>query len=142
MTNCNSRIPVHRLYAAVVALLFLVFLISTHLTPAQNAPAQNPPPQGKLFVVSHVDILGGGNLDKGIQLLKQFAADSRHDPGSVRFEILQEDGHRNHFTMVEVWQSTEAFQSHEAADHTKRFRTDLFPILGSPFDQRWSREVN
>ena len=89
-----------------------------------------------LYVVTHVDIIPGPTgLAEPIKLLQEFAADSRKDPGAVRFEVLQQD-RPNHFTIVEVWQSKEAFDAHTAADHTKRFREKLAPRLGSPFDER------
>ncbi|HEY3825090.1 MAG TPA: antibiotic biosynthesis monooxygenase [Bryobacteraceae bacterium] len=42
----------------------------------------------------------------------------------------------NHFTIVSVWQSKEAFEAHSAAEHTKRFREKIQPMMGSPFDER------
>jgi len=69
-------------------------------------------------------------------LLQQFAADSVKDPGSVRFELLREPNRINHFTIVEVWQSKQAFETHLIAAHTKSFREKIQPLLGSPFDER------
>lgn len=90
-----------------------------------------------LYVVTHVDIIApGGKLDEPLALLREFAADSRKDPGVMRFELLQQDNRHNHFTIVEVWQTRDAFEAHSAADHTKRFREKIQPMLGSPFDER------
>ncbi len=89
-----------------------------------------------LYVVIHVDIAPGpSGLAEPIKALQEFAADSRKDPGVVRFEVLQQD-RQNHFTIVEVWQSKEAFDAHTAANHTKQFREKIGPKLGSPFDER------
>jgi quinol monooxygenase YgiN len=46
------------------------------------------------------------------------------------------DNRLNHFTIVEVWPTKEAFEAHTAAEHTRRFREKLAPRLGSPFDER------
>ena len=90
-----------------------------------------------LYVVTHVDIIGaGGNLDASIKLMRDFVAESLKDPGAIRVELLQQDNRRNHFTIVEVWQSKKAFEAHTAAEHTKQFREKLDPMLGSPFDER------
>jgi len=90
-----------------------------------------------LYVVTHVDFAApAGKLDEAINMLREFAADSQKDPGVVRFELLQQDNRHNHLTIVEVWQSREAFDAHSAADHTKRFREKIQPMLGSPFDER------
>lgn len=115
----------------VVALALLPF--------AGTSGAQSP--ADKLFVVTHVD-LTPNNLAEGSKLLKQFAADSARDPGVIRFELLEDNGRGNHFTMVEVWENSKAFEAHEAAEHTKSFREKLQPMLGSPFDERLHHIVN
>lgn len=87
-----------------------------------------------LYAVTHVDIAGGGpRLAEISELIRQFAIDSRNDPGVVRFEVLQQDGKPNHFTIFEVWRDREAFEAHLAAAHTRQFREKLQPMLGSPF---------
>jgi quinol monooxygenase YgiN len=98
-------------------------------------------PADKLFVVTHVD-LTPNYAAEGSKLLQQFAADSRHDPGVVRFELLDDNARSNHFTLVEVWENSKAFEAHEAAEHTKRFREKLQPMLGSPFDERLHHIMN
>ena len=95
----------------------------------------------KLYMVIHVDLMPNFTAD-GTKLLQQFTSDSRHDPGVVRFELLQEIGHLNHFTIVEVWENSKAFEAHEEAEHTRRFREKVQPMLGSPFDQRYHHMMN
>lgn len=93
-----------------------------------------------LYAVTHVDIAGrGAVLDQATDLVREFAEDSRKDPGVIRFEVLQQDGHPNHFTIYEVWESREAFEAHLAAFHTKQFRDKLQPMLGSPFRESLAR---
>lgn len=98
-------------------------------------------PADKLFVVTHVD-LTPNYAAEGSKLLQQFAADSRHDPGVLRFELLDDNARSNHFTLVEVWENSKAFEAHEAAEHTKSFREKLQPMLGSPFDERLHHIMN
>jgi quinol monooxygenase YgiN len=99
------------------------------------AAAQTP---GKnVYVVTHVDVAGTPAIvAEATRLLKEFSADSQKDSGVVRFELLIQDGRLNHFTITEVWQSRDAFEAHSAAEHTKRFREKIQPMLGSPFDER------
>jgi quinol monooxygenase YgiN len=101
----------------------------------QNAAGQTP---GKsIYVVTHVDIAGTPAIvAEATRLLREFAADSQKDPGAVRFELLLQDGRLNHFTIVSVWQTREAFEAHAGAEHTRRFREKIQPMLGSPFDER------
>lgn len=87
--------------------------------------------------MTHVDIAGTPEIiAEATKLLREFSADSRKDPGAVRFELLLQDGRLNHFTIVSVWKTREAFEAHTRADHTKRFREKIQPMLGSPFDER------
>jgi quinol monooxygenase YgiN len=89
----------------------------------------------KLYVVTHVDLTPNHIVD-ATSLLLNFAADSRKEKGAVRFELLQEPGRKNHFTIVSVWENQAAFDAHLEADHTKQFREKLQPMLGGPLDER------
>ena len=106
----------------VLALIALAFAPST-------------PPDQNVYIVSHIDATPDHSADTA-KLLKDFATDHHKDPGSVRFEVMVQDGRPNHFTIVEVWRTRQAFEAHSALDHTKRFREQLHPYLGSPFDER------
>ena len=89
----------------------------------------------KLYIITHVDAEPNFTRD-AMTALQTFAADSRKDPGAVSMEILEENGRPNHFTIVEVWQSQKAYESHLGLAHCKQFRAKLLPMLGSPFDER------
>lgn len=89
----------------------------------------------QLYVVTYIDVFPNFAADTN-KFLLQFAADSRKDPGSVRFEVLRDVERTNHFTVVEVWQSRQAYETHLTLDHSKQFRQKLQPGLGSPFDER------
>ena len=98
-------------------------------------PAPGQQDQSKLYVVTYVDVFPQGAADSN-KWLREFAADSRKDPGSVRFEVLRDVERSNHFTIVEVWQTRKDYESHLGLEHTKRFREKLQTYLGSPFDER------
>lgn len=116
--------------------LFSVLALAGMLAASSSAASKGK----ELYAVTHVDIAGTGNfLTEAVNLIKEYAADSQKDPGVVRFEVLQQDGHPNHFTFYEVWQSRQAFDAHLAAAHTKRFREKVQPMLGSPFRERLHR---
>jgi quinol monooxygenase YgiN len=89
----------------------------------------------ELYVVTHVDVTPNYAADTA-KAVAQFAADSRKDAGCVRFEALRSTDRMNHFELVEVWRTKQNFESHEAQEHTKRFREKIQPGLGSPFDER------
>ena len=117
-----------------IAFLVLTFLAGT--TPP-GAQAQQSGPNKNVYVVTHVDLATNGErLAAATKVLQEFAAESQKDPGDIRFELLVQDGRLNHFTIVEIWQTREAFEAHASAEHTKRFREKIQPVMGSPFDER------
>ncbi|PWT97064.1 MAG: hypothetical protein C5B51_32080 [Terriglobia bacterium] len=111
-----------------------LLLAAALLGAALTAPAQQPAAR-QLYVVTYVDVFPNFAADTN-KLLVQMASDSRKDPGSVRFEVLRDVERANHFTIVEVWQSKQAYDAHLMLDHTKQFREKIQPYLGSPFDER------
>lgn len=123
-----------RHFSSTVSLIGLALLAGA-LPRQLPGQASNARPKGNaLYAVTHVDIAGtGGRLDEATRLVREFAADSQKDPGVLRFELLVQEGHPNHFTIYEVWQSRKAFDAHLAAAHTRQFREKLQPMLGSPF---------
>lgn len=95
--------------------------------------------QDAVYVVTHVDTIATGlaaGAPTAADLLKQLAAATVKEPGCIRFEVLQQSDRANHFALVGVWRNQKAFDDHEAAAHTKAFRTKIQPLLGSPFDER------
>jgi quinol monooxygenase YgiN len=91
-----------------------------------------------LYVAVFVDVTPP-NTAAGTKALQQYVADSRKDPGLVRMEAVAQNGRENHFVIFAVWRDQQAFDAHEAAAHTKAFRTTMGPLLGAPFDQRLHR---
>ena len=124
-----SLARVHRKFTIRAALAAIVFMGLCSLAVAQDADE-------RLYVVTQVDDLGQNGAVEAAQMLHQFAANSRNDQGSVRFEVLCDPVRLNHFTIVEVWRTRQDFESHLAAGHTKAFRDKSQPMLGSPFDER------
>jgi quinol monooxygenase YgiN len=117
---------------------YIGFPLAVLLYLGSTLPASAQEPGQKLYVVTHVDIFGPQPTAaaEAARMLQQFAADSLKDPGAVRFEVLREPTRLNHFTLVEVWQSRQDFETHLAAGHSKAFREKIQPMLGSPFDER------
>ena len=113
-----------------------LLLVGATLFAGWWTPVAAQEPGQQLYVITHVDLLGPAAAAAGAQMLQQFAADSRKEKGSVRFEILREASRINHLTVVEVWQTRQDFENHLAQAHAKSFRDKIQPLLGSPFDER------
>jgi quinol monooxygenase YgiN len=104
---------------------------------AQKASNQTPSADASknVYIVTHIDVMPKFSDDAG-KAIQKYAADSRKDKGAVSVEGLVQDGRPNHFTIVEVWQSREAFEAHAGQTHAREFREALHPMLGAPFDER------
>jgi quinol monooxygenase YgiN len=91
--------------------------------------------QEPVYVVTHIDLLPNG-VTPGVAALKQLVAETTKEKDCVRFEVMQQDGRPNHFTVVGVWKDRKGFEAHDAAPYTKDFRERLMPFIGSPWDER------
>lgn len=114
-------------------LYFLAFLSMASIGLTQQTTNQ-------FYVVTHVDVIPD-HTKQAEELLKRYAAESRKQRGVVRFEVQQELALPNHFTIVEVWQNRQAFEAHQGAGYSRRFREDLQPLRGAPLDQRPGRLI-
>lgn len=110
-------------------------LILAAISFAGRAQSQEAPKNEKIFVVTHVDSVPTEQTT-AVKLLKQYVIDTRKDKGAERIEAYIQTSRPNHFTIVEVWQNQQDFDAHEAAAHTRKFREEIQPMLGSPFDER------
>ncbi len=99
------------------------------------APAQSKSDDQAVYVVTFVDV-SPATAAEAASILKQFAAESRKDPGCIRFDALRDISRTNHLTLLEVWKSRAAFEAHLTAPYAKQMREKLQPMLGSPFDER------
>jgi quinol monooxygenase YgiN len=117
----------------LLCLLVIAMLASCGL--ATHALAQGQATHNRIYVVTHVDIIPPKAAD-GTKLVQQYVVDTRKDPGLVRVEAGSEISRGNHISIVEVWQNQKAFDEHVAAAHTRQFRQQIDPMLGSPYDER------
>jgi len=102
---------------------------------AAHALAQDQSSREKVYVVTHVDIIPP-QAAAGTKLVQQYVLDTRKDPGLIRIEAAAEIARTNHISLLEVWQDKKAFDEHIANAHTRQFRQQLDPMLGSPYDER------
>jgi quinol monooxygenase YgiN len=96
--------------------------------------------RGAIVVVTHVDV-PPPKKDECIAALKTLVADSRKDPGSVRFDVFQQGNRPNHFSVVEIWKSQSAYEAHITAVSTKKFRDQLTPMSGALYDERLYKAI-
>ena len=121
-------------FAVCFAALALLFSATGQISHAQQ-------PEELIVAVIHVDARPSDTRSASA-LLDGFRRNSLRDPGAKGFEVLQEIGHPNHFTLVEKWFDQKAYDEHNLAKHTRHFRDQLQPMLASPFDERIHTELN
>ena len=92
-------------------------------------------PADAIYVLTHVDVFPV-HKDRTIELVKAQADAARKDDGNLRFDVVQWDGHSNHFTLVEVWRDRKAFDASVTTPHNKEFRDKLTPLEGALYDER------
>ena len=97
------------------------------------APARAAGTASAVSVVSHVDVAPNPAV---APMLARLAADSRQEPGNLRFDVLQHTMRGNHFTVIETWRDQAALDAHVMAAHTRKYRDDILPLTGSPLDER------
>jgi len=95
------------------------------LQPFANAPARPAPAGGALYMVEHVDFLGGDPAiaAAATPLVKALAEVSQREAGVARYDIYRQPAPRiNHYEVVAAWLDAKAFDAHETAAHTLQFR--------------------
>jgi quinol monooxygenase YgiN len=92
-------------------------------------------PADAIYVLTHVDVFPSFK-DQAIELVKAQAGAARKDDGNLRYDVVQWDGHPNHFTLVEVWHDRKAFDTSVTTPHNKEFRDKLTPLEGALYDER------
>lgn len=104
-------------------------------------PARSQDAKGAIYVVTHVDVVPASK-DGCMELLKGMSADTPKDAGNLRYEVLQQAGRLNHFTVVETWANPEGLDGHAMAVHTRAFREKLAPMAGALYDERFYGELD
>jgi quinol monooxygenase YgiN len=97
-------------------------------------------PANAMFVLTHVDVFPV-HKDAAIELVKAQADAARKDDGNLRYDVVQWDGHPNHFTLIEVWRDRKAFDAAVTMPHNKEFRDKLTPLEGALYDERLYQAV-
>lgn len=81
------------------------------------------------------------SLPVALPILTDFAKKAEHDPAIRHIEVLQQTDGGNHFTLLEEMPSQRAYDQFVDRAYVKAMRTDIQPLLGSPFDERLHHAV-
>ena len=123
------------------AVLSLAFCVAfSAIASAQNAQAVSSGGNVALVAIVHIDVLPPGTA-QALGLLQDLAQHARSESGCIKFQVLQQVGRPNHFTLVEAWANQAAYDADVGTRETRDFREKLQPLLGSPFDERLHTEI-
>ena len=98
-------------------------------------PMDVPIMAGAVFAVIHVDVIPP-QRENAVVALKVLGEANRGAAGNLRYEIVQQTNRPNHFTVLEMWRSREAFDTNSMAAHQREFRDKLAQMTGALYDER------
>jgi quinol monooxygenase YgiN len=130
----NASVPSTAFRSELQPLMVSPFSLRSFSALSVAAPSAQPGREA-VYVLTHVDVFPPFK-DQAVELVKALAEDGRRDSGNLWFDVLQWDGHTNHFTLVEAWRDRNAFDARIMATYTKEFRQKLTPLEGARYDER------
>lgn len=99
------------------------------------APASAAGGRSAVYAVTHVDVFPTGK-DQAAALVTALAEANRKLPGNLFFDVVQVNGHPNHFTLFQGWRDQKAFDASLTAASTRDFRQKITPLEGALYDER------
>ena len=124
---------------ALAPLLYSPYDERLHIELVANTEYSEPAADA-VYAVTHVDVTPN-NVDPALEHLQTMAAASLAEAGNERFEVLVQSNRRNHFSVVERWESEQSQLDHIDASHSRAFRESLYPLSGALYDERLYRPL-
>ena len=87
--------------------------------PFVTAPARAKPGPGAVYMVEHMDFMPTF-AKSALPLVKEFAEATQKEEGLIRYDAYHWGDH--HYEVVAIWPNRKAYDAHEAADYTRKFR--------------------
>ena len=104
-------------------------------------PMDAPQASGAAYAVTHVDVIPPRRED-AVAALKLLGEANRSASGNLRYEVVQQTNRPNHFTVVEIWRSRDAYEANSMAAHQREFRDKLAQMTGALYDERLYEILN
>ena len=110
------------------------------LAPVAVQPSTRVASDQAIYVLTHADAGAGREMVPG--MLQEIAAAARRENGNVLFDGTLQPNRTNHFTVMEIWNDQKAFEAHQVAEHTRKFRAAFAPLSGALYDERIYKAIN
>lgn len=79
----------------------------------------------------HVHLVPGQE-EAFLQFTLENQANSRLEPGCIRFDVLQDPQHSNRFILFEVFESSDAAKAHKETNHYLTWREAVADLMAEP----------
>jgi quinol monooxygenase YgiN len=82
------------------------------------------------------------HLAEGLEVVKDYLRKAKDDPDLTNVRLEQQLDPPNHFILTQTMADRAVYDKHVQADYVRKFREDLYPHLGSPWDERLFHDVS
>jgi quinol monooxygenase YgiN len=89
----------------------------------------------------NVDVMPD-HRSKGTDILLDYLREAKKDPDLTDIRLQQQIGSPNHFILSQTMSDKAAYDRHVQADYVRKFRSDLYPHLGGPWDERLFQDMS
>jgi quinol monooxygenase YgiN len=130
--------PVAKFRAALGPLQSAAYDERTH--NALSVGPSKPIPGDAIVILTHVDVVPT-QVEPGTAKVKAFVEEGRSAPGNLRFDDVVQANRKNHFTVIEVWNSANDKSAWISSRTARTFREELQPMSGALYDERAYKPV-
>jgi quinol monooxygenase YgiN len=82
------------------------------------------------------------HLADGMKVLQDYLREAKRDTDLTDIRLEQQLGLPNHFILNQSMADKATYDRHVQADYVRKFRDELYPHLGSPWDERLFHDVS
>lgn len=125
--------PATRFRAALTPLQSAAYDERIHM--ALSVGPSMPPSGDQVVILTHVDVIPT-QTEPGTAKVKSFVEEGRKARGNRRFDDLVQISRKNHFTVVESWDSLADKNAWISSKTAAAFRQELQPMSGALYDER------
>jgi quinol monooxygenase YgiN len=107
--------------------------------PLSVAPPK-PLSADAIVILTHVDVVPT-QVEPGTAKVRAFVEEGRNAPGNLRFDDVVQANRKNHFTVIEAWNSAADKNTWISSRTARTFREELHPMSGALYDERVYKTV-
>ncbi len=85
-----------------------------------------------MYVVSVTVCVKPEMINSFIQTTLENAQKTRHEPGNVRFDVLQAESSANEFLLYEAYHTADDFVAHQQTEHYLNWREAVADMMEQP----------